>query len=502
MPIPGLPTFTSGTLTAAKLNAIVAALEEKFAAGISTGDVAWPLTAGGDINMGQFSILNVGKFWNAYDASARTAGTTLQATIDLLAADGGGVIIFPGNYTEYVDAAGILVPTNVSLIGDGASSVLSIHASASNGMVRFASGADAGGIRNMRLTGNVSVAQTLLQIDTADDLVIADCWFDTHKTSPFISVIGGSTNVRIDNCAFLGTSVTNAQNMIEVTGSIGLQITDCNFSDWATRWLYAVPAAGTPINSTIVSGCIAKRDVTNGDAIGSFACEFDNSTNTVACSGLNFTDNTVLGESLVGGIKITGGGLVGIIIADNELYTKVISPALLIHGTTTQVVIAGNRIDSLAGDGIVIGLNGGTETTGQTASLVRDIAITGNNVNVDSPTDGAGVALLMAPYTTSVGLRAAITGNRFVSNRSHAIAIWNIGTTKPLYMTISGNSCWADDAYKGFASFQGMGTTAGDIGTAAINWWFTMVGNNISGAVSGVDYTSGSNKTVVQDNNI
>jgi len=67
---------------------------------------------------------------------------------------------------------------------------------------------------------------------------------------------------------------------------------------------------------------------------------------------------------------------------------------------------------------------------------------------------------------------------------------------------ISGNSCWADDAYKGFASFQGMGTTAGDIGTAAINWWFTMVGNNISGAVSGVDYTSGSNKTVVQDNNI
>lgn len=504
MPIPGLPTFTAGTLTAAQLNSIVTAIEEKFAAGVSTGDMTWPLTAGGDINMGQFSILNVGKFWNAYDASARTAGTTLQDTIDLLAADGGGVVIIPGNHTEFIPAAGISVPTNVSLIGDGRSSMLQMDGSASAAMVTFGSGADDAGLRGLRLQGNQSVNHLYVDVNAADNIYIEDCWFDNHGTSAFIQARAGAINLRIDNCEFLGNGATNAQNMIELTGSIGCQISDCNFTDWTTRFIYMAPAAGTPVSGTIISGCVAKRDESEGTQVADNSLEYNNATNSVASVGLIITETHIQGDGKVGGIKITGDGLSGVIITDNELHTTLEQPALLVHDNTEKIVIADNTINSRGGDGIVIGLDHGTETTGQTATLVREIAITGNSVYARSSTDGDGCALLMAPYTTSVGFRGSVSGNKFTTERAHVIQIWNVSTTRPLYLNIGGNSAFpGSDDYKGFASFQGMGgTNNGDIGTAAINHWFTMVGNSIPNSAVGADFThSAAQKCIVQDNN-
>ena len=74
MPLVGAPDFAPGILTADQLNSLVSLLEAKFSGGIVTEDISWPLTAGGNLDMVQFEILNLYKLWNVRNLAERDSG--------------------------------------------------------------------------------------------------------------------------------------------------------------------------------------------------------------------------------------------------------------------------------------------------------------------------------------------------------------------------------------------------------------------------------------------
>jgi hypothetical protein len=510
VPITGLPTFTSGILTAAQLNAIVTALEEKFSGKVTTGDFSWPFTAGGNINMAQYSILNLAKFWNVYNAGDRAAGTTLQSVIDSISSDGGGVVLVAGGRTEAVPAAGITIPANVILMGAGPSSVLQMNGSASAAMVTFGSGADNASIRNLTLRGDATVNQIFIDVNNADNTQLASLQFDTHGTSEFVKVQGGAVNVSLNDCVLTGNLDAQANKMVNVIQSEGLKILRNRFLEWSDQVLHFEPGAGAAVDGTIVAGNLFERNGIDASALTAEAAVIFDNTNAVACEGWTFADNLITGESEnVGGLAIHGNALDGVIIDGNTIWASLDQPAVLVDDNTSEIAINDNVIIARNGDGVVLGSNHGTDVTAgtATASAVLDVAVTGNTIYCNpSSTAGNNVALVVAVSVTSGGLRAAISSNKMSTGSAHCLEIWNVTSVsnRPLFTTVSGNLCDVrDDNYKGFASYSDMGSTNdGDIGTAAVSWWFTMVGNHIPGATSGTDYThSAANKCIVQDNN-
>lgn len=512
MSITGLPTFADGILTASQLNAIVTAIEAKFAGGINSGDFSWPLTAAGNIDMAGFQILNIGKFWNAYSLADRSSSDSVQDVLDTLSGDGGGAAIVPGNYSEAIPADGITIPANVILVGDGESSELVINASPSNGMVRIES-ADDTAIINLKLSGNTAADDYLLEINGSDNARIHGVHFETHGASPYLAVLGGSDNLSVYNCHFESAGDDDAQDQIFLDDCTDVRIIGCKFENWTNRAILVTPGAAASVDNVIVASCVFVRSQrTNAVMTADGPVEFLN-TNNRTTSGFIFSDNHIYGNGKnVGGLKFTGNGASGIIINGNNITTNIGEPAVLIGGTINRVSICDNSVRAAYGDGFVIGSSDGTEVTAGTATAyqVTDITISGNSYHGNNPNVGDGAALIMAVSSTSGGLKGSVTGNKFLSQECDTVQVWNVGvpgsgTRRPLFLTITGNffSPLTTSTRKGFSCESDMGlTNNGDIGTDAISWWFTFVANITPNTASGTDMThNATNKCVVQDNN-
>ena len=136
MPLVGAPTFAPGVLTADQLNSLVALLEAKFAGGITTEDISWPLTAGGAIDMNQFELLHLARLWNTRNLAERASTDSVQDVLDDVNSEGGGVILLPSNSTETIGTAGVTVGSNTIIIGEGDTSVFATAGTATNHMFR------------------------------------------------------------------------------------------------------------------------------------------------------------------------------------------------------------------------------------------------------------------------------------------------------------------------------------------------------------------------------
>lgn len=503
MPITGLPTFAAGILTASQLNSIVTALEAKFAGHIVSGDLSWPLTAGGDIDMAQFQLLNVSKFWNAYNASEREAGSTLQDLIDDVSADGGGIVVIPGNFTENVPAAGITMPANVHLVGDGESSVLQMHASAAAAMVTFGTTSHNSGLINLKLNGVSSVNQIFVDLNSCDYVRLHGNHFATHGTQPFVKVRAAAAGTSIQYNQFTGNGTSTAQSNIQLEACAHTRILHNQFRDWATTCVLA-GASGTEVGYTVVADNDFQRTslTLSQTLLNTFGPILFNNNGGPASAGVIIVDNTIQGEGAgIGGIYVNEFD--DVVVSGNTILANNSKPAVQVFNAD-RVVVNRNLIRTRQSDGIILGSTAGKEAA-RSAAAVTGFTVSGNDVFCDTTSDSIGVAFAMTASASPID--GCVTGNRFSTGRLNVMQMWNLAATpsvRPLNVTIVGNYAVSRNASaKGFASYTDMGTTAGgDIGTGAVSHWFTLVANTIPNTATGTDVThSAANKCIFQDNN-
>ena len=499
MPITGLPSFSAGILTAAQLNAIVTALETKFAGQIVTGDISWPMTAGGNINMAQYQLINVSKFWNAYNAAERAAGATLQSIIDLVSADGGGIVLIPGNTSEAVPLGGISVPANVYLVGDGKSSVLQMHASANAAMVTFGVSAHNAGLINLRLAGNTAVNQIFVDLNSNDFARLHGCFWDTHGTSPFIKVRAAAVGTSIQFNNFVGNGDTQVQDMILLEACTDTRIFCNNFEEWTNSAVKALPVSTAVSNTVVASNKLTRSTTTNAVMTATGALNFNNS-GAVASSGVLIVDNSISG----GGAGVHGvycDDFDDVIVSGNAVTANVTEPAMLFR-SCARLSIVGNKVFNTLGDAVVIGADNGTEAAA-TADICNGFLVAANVLRASAAAENDGAALILVCGASPID--GVVSGNVMRTANCNVIQVWAV-TAAEISLNISGNACWSQNgAKKGFASYSDMGTTNdGNIGGTAADYWFTMVGNTIPNSTSGTDWTldATNDHSVVVNNNL
>lgn len=214
-------------LTSEKLNAFVQSLEDKFAAGITSVDLSWPLVAEGDLVMGTgplgHSILGGKQILRVTNAAGYD---TFQAAVS--AAGAGGAVFIPPNTT--ITTQGVVLPNHFALFGAGPSSVLRVEGGAGYLLATLLGASDGLYIANLRLDGNDVPSQRGVLIRSHNGAVIRDVIFDRFDAEAVAMSPGSSTrniNVYIENCRF----ERGGDHHIEIGDVEGLSIRDCRFGE-------------------------------------------------------------------------------------------------------------------------------------------------------------------------------------------------------------------------------------------------------------------------------
>lgn len=237
MPLVGLPVFTSReVLTAAKLNSAMDTITAKFNAGLTTGDVAWPLAAGGNIDMSFFKFLNLPRFWNVYNIADRNtgAGVTVQNVYDTVAAEGGGVIYVPQNTTIQADF--IDVDSNTSTVGANWTSVLQVSATPSRQfwIQDKVAGKQNIWFVNLKLDGGPSITAGAASFRFSTRIKFINCWFDDWNDSYLRLTNNGTpgnacTDVELDHCLFDNGAAATPKVHLELVDVDGLDVSFTRF---------------------------------------------------------------------------------------------------------------------------------------------------------------------------------------------------------------------------------------------------------------------------------
>jgi hypothetical protein len=131
-------------LTAEIWNALMDILEAKFAGGIGTSDITYPLVVQGDIDFGQtYGIVGLRTFWNVVNAAEYAS---LDAAVSAVEATGGGAVVIPPYTTISANNVSIDA-SNVTIFGYGPTSVIQITAAATGPLLTTATS----GITDVRI---------------------------------------------------------------------------------------------------------------------------------------------------------------------------------------------------------------------------------------------------------------------------------------------------------------------------------------------------------------
>ncbi len=370
-----LPTFGERELLLyQKLNAAMDAINAQFAAGVGSAEIAWPLTAGGNLDMSIYNIVNGRQIWGFVNAAE-------YDTFDdaVTAAGSGGVVLIPPETTVVTNGSSV-TGTGTTVIGSGPSSVLQITADASSGyMLRFDS-VTRGLLANLTLDGNSATGsgQEGMRISDCAGMVVHNVFF-RNFSGALLRVQGDTSQVSIMGCHFNGGS----EEQLYATQCDLMSVVGCTFE-----------TAGTlPIRLACASGS-ADLTVAIGDTV------IDNAGDTgISFTGFNAAGSTSPGRLWMSnvGIKNTGG------------TTK----DGLVAGTATAVLescqISNCLVRSTTAGGMLINANYGTisgntiedpTTFGIDLDTSRYVTVQGNYIN--SATLG---------IDTSAGQNCMVTGN-------------------------------------------------------------------------------------------
>lgn len=210
---PTLPTFSDEEiLTYESLNALSQAISARFTAGVGAADLAWPLTAEGNLDLSVYNLVGGRQIWGIVNAGNYD---TLTAAIS--AAGANGVVLVPPETTVGAAAAGHALPNAVSIIGSGVSSVIQMDASASADMLRV-TGGTGGMLANLTLDGNsVAGAHSGASLTGATNYAVRNVW-TKNFTGAGLEITSGMVSLTIDGFydtgSAYGLTCTGCQNLI------------------------------------------------------------------------------------------------------------------------------------------------------------------------------------------------------------------------------------------------------------------------------------------------
>lgn len=479
MPLVGAPTFAPGVLTADQLNSLVSLLENKFSGGIVSADISWPLTAGGNIDMVQFEILNLYKLWNVRNLAERDSGTTLQEVFDDVNSEGGGVVLLPANSEEIVGTGGVEVGPNTLIMGQGRTSIFSTSGTATNHMFRNMAHGDSGiKFVNCKLdnSGTAGGAFDIIGFTRVSACQLVDVWMvvDAEHGLSLETNSAGSTNTNVE--VVRGQfDVTGGVSALSATDALGFKVRGAKFNlSGGAALLYAALGAASIGEDIIFEG----NEVVVDDAYSSSSEYVVSLTggNTNGLSGCSVSHNQIQAGAAVIDRVIdvlgTNAG-VGTKIFDNTIVANGVAEAIV----RVQAEIKGDYSqNTISSSGDCIGMLIGGTTSGGTENACVAFTCSGNKVLVDNDAayvfvhPGVGVDFNGAVISGNYGECAAATG---------CFQLWNVGsattTTRVFHLAIFGNNA-SESAY-GWETFSAMGTSQGGSPGIANDSYLTVTGN-------------------------
>ena len=362
---------TGDSYTAADANAVASAVNAIAETGASPG-------ASPEINV---------KDYGAVGDGVTDDTLNLQAAIDATVAAGGGTVYLP--HGVYRTTAPVVVDSNITLMGDGAKSVIKpIHTSEVNCAIKndYANGGENIVLKNFTVDRSGAGAAHGIFINGCHNLLIDGIQMTGQTVGGMMSISGvgpptrlESTNVRIVNCS-LDTPANFGLHFGWVDGGVMANNTGYNVA----REIFGVEPYGGSMSKNIT--------IANNTIIGS------------ATIPGSYTGLIVITES-------SGGPIDNVAVTGNSIRQdgdgSTVNPGIGVVGGT-GIAISGNTISHMDGPGIAIG-NADSPTYG--------VTVFGNTI-VDccqNISDGAGIYL-------RYGRNCAVVGNS-ISGANHVYSV-------------------------------------------------------------------------------
>lgn len=257
MTIPTLPTWTDQEVqSAGKLNLLTAALEAKFAGSIGGADLAWPLTAQGNIDMNGYDLLGLKKFWNVFNVDEYD---DIQAAIDAAEAAGGSGVFVPPNNTNN-DAEGLTCSGTVHIFGAGKRSIISLTSGATAGelLATTTSPSDLG-FSNLVIDGATKTGsgQNGIVLKNVDGCIFDRVIFQNFSGHALVLNNEGTAGNQCSNIVLMGCRFSGGTGDHIIGNDIeGLNITNCQFLDPGSDAIVLTPdGTASYMRGIVIESC-------------------------------------------------------------------------------------------------------------------------------------------------------------------------------------------------------------------------------------------------------
>lgn len=321
-----LPSFSAREkLLYTKLNALVAAINAKFAAGVSASDLAWPLTAEGNLDMSIYNIVGGRQIWGAVNAAEYD---TLADAIS--AAGTGGVVVVPPE-TTIVASGATHTGSGATIIGSGPSSVLQLSTGATAGSLLASTSGTGLRFLNLKFDGNsaTGTSQIGLDLQGCSDVLVSGCEF-VNFSGAAVKVSNGCGSVIIENCYFSGGTEEH------------IYVTEC--ADLMLSNVYSASAGGIGIR---------------------IACSGATAYTRLKMMNVEVTGSASTGISLLGYNAVGSASPFEVTAANVIVKSNVANVAVQVGSSTASaqsVQWVGGRIYGSAAGGLLVNASAGTLT--------------------------------------------------------------------------------------------------------------------------------------------
>lgn len=355
-------------------------------------------TIAGKVGEGE-NLVNVTRFASLADAIS-TANTTAGST----------TVYVPAGTWSIDDT--LPVGKNVTLKGDGSSSVIQVASTVTHGLRAY------GSIEDIEIHAQGNVNSAIVQVYRDDVSIRRVRVVDTAQAASYgVDVSGSYSNIAVEHCTFSGVD-----NCIRLRGPV----TDCRIAhnritSWGDRgiWVIADSAGGSNrariVGNTITdqSGAGTPRYPIRVEAPGVSHrhIDVDISHNMVVGTGTSYNDTTTPGTA----DQISATDCDGIVVIGNtSTYGGDGAFAL---SDNTRLTMTGNRAEYADTAGIYLGW--------ATAGETKDSAVSGNvfyNCGQNRNNDRAG----SRSGIWCVGTNVTISGNTFTDDQATPTMLYGI----------------------------------------------------------------------------
>lgn len=406
-----LPLLTNKQkLTSTTWNATMAEIEARLAA-ISGPSMAWPLVAGGNINMDQlYTIIGMQNLWSVINASE-------YDTLDDAIADavGGGIVYVPSNLgTEaWAKSTGVsLASNNITIVGAGPDSIIALTSGSGPLITTPANTARSGiGLFNLTIdTAGGAADAVAVQARYTDRFQMGNVKFTGIKGKSVVLTHDGTagnscTNATLDNLYFSGGSGTVYN--IYADDINGLQMSNIRSATCPTIPIYMLPATSA-------------SSVANVDMYGVYITS--PSSKGVSILGNSGASGDQWSNIMMSDVTVVSPGAVGIEVGSP---TKVLKNVCLNGCHVLGTVVAGGIVACSDGGSITdcTAPNAGTYGLDITSSL--EVFVTSCNFK-EATTYGVIAVSTTDCAVTNNNLRGCLTGSIDETSATRLMAFGNV----------------------------------------------------------------------------